>query len=406
MKKKKQFLLSAGMLGILLGQVATGTVWTVAAEETGQSVTTEAPLETTTTTSTQVEEPVTTVNQTELPTQVTEVPQTTTATTLIEKKERSVKDAQVRALFPVTAQGDIQLTSLDQAVSRLGLVGHDGQVQYSAPSSQNRYQAVNADAKAQWEQVKADFASVTYEDFYDLLQPRVRTTDRYKLIAQLKRQPTDAEMRAFYLDKLDMRQSFERVKGDLDQWMLAVLERSEGVSPARLRQQKLAILLGLTYLERQYSFKFNGVSAKYLVLLHPEVFGKVGTSSALERLIGIGGLRYADAELANANNTYTRRLSHLTGQTGVQGFLDQSIAMFAPGLDGNTWLKQTTKAYIAESHSQRGETRLYEKMRTDNRLNSHLIALLTLSEDSIYVISTMSSVTYGLVDTYVDRANP
>lgn len=47
MKKKQQFLLSAGMIGILLGQVATGPVLTVAAEETDQSVTTEAPLETT-----------------------------------------------------------------------------------------------------------------------------------------------------------------------------------------------------------------------------------------------------------------------------------------------------------------------------------------------------------------------
>ena len=37
------------------------------------------------------------------------------------------------------------------------------------------------------------------------------------------------------------------------------------------------------------------------------------------------------------------------------------------------------------------------------KLSDHLIPLLSLSQDNIYVISTMSTVSYGLVDTYVDR---
>ncbi len=77
------------------------------------------------------------------------------------------------------------------------------------------------------------------------------------------------------------------------------------------------------------------------------------------------------------------------------------VARFAPAYDGASWFSLTSPAHIVETASDYAETRIYEKMRTDERLRKHLIALLNVSPDSIFAISTMSSVNYGLVQTYV-----
>lgn len=448
---KKQYRLFTKFVAFAMVLVQAGLsylpVWAQELNTTTTSEvveTTEVPTETTT-----MMKPVqTTVEQTEEPTELTstvteqtetstastttaeettvEAPSTTAASnkkqaskktvvkleeTVTEEEERAQtkKAAHLRTLLPIGNDGDIQLVTSNQAVTQLALVGNDNRVQYAAPSTENEYVAVNPKAREQWESVKNEFATVRYEDLYALLNPYVRATDRLTLQIQLQkslgRTPTTTEVdhavKAFYMDKLDMRASFDRVKANLEQLMLGVLERSTGVTTGILQKQKLHLLLGLTYLERQYSFKFKGLSASRLLLLHPEVFGRVGTTTALTRLNRIGQLTYADLELGASANTYVKKFSAMTGQATVQDFIDRALNLFAPEMTGDAWFKATTKAYIVEVASQRRTTSLYEKMRSDERLKNHLIALLTLTSDRVYAISTMSSVTYGLVDSYV-----
>ena len=42
----------------------------------------------------------------------------------------------------------------------------------------------------------------------------------------------------------------------------------------KIKNNKEALLLGLTYLERWYNFKYDNASAKDLVLYHLDFFGK------------------------------------------------------------------------------------------------------------------------------------
>ena len=74
-------------------------------------------------------------------------------------------------------------------------------------------------------------------------------------------------------------------------------------------------------------------------------------------------------------------------------------------MSASEWFKDRSNAYIVEAKSsnQNIDTSFYNKMKNDPKLSDHLIPLLSLSQDNIYVISTMSTVSYGLVDTYVDR---
>ena len=180
-----------------------------------------------------------------------------------------------------------------------------------------------------------------------------------------------------------------------------VVYKVDSLSRQQEQLQKKRILLGLTYLERQYSFDFDHISAKRLLLFYPEVFGTPGGSNPLDRIVAIGQVSYADLELLNAEKTFEKFLSVYIQQGSLQAWLDQTVASFAPAYDGASWFNLTSPAHIVETVSHHGETRIYEKMRTDERLRKHLIALLTVSPDSIFAISTMSSVNYGLVQSYV-----
>ena len=55
----------------------------------------------------------------------------------------------------------------------------------------------------------------------------------------------------------------------------------------KIKRNKEALLLGMSYLERWYNFSYDKVSAKDLVMYHLDFFGK-GNASPLDTLIELG----------------------------------------------------------------------------------------------------------------------
>lgn len=269
----------------------------------------------------------------------------------------------------------------------------------------------DSEAEAKVNAVKKDLAAVTYEELYPFLNPYVRFDDKIKITNELRkelgRNPTEDEVNArvkiVYMDKIDLIKSFNKVQSNLDTILKNVFKRSSYVDTNYVIARKYEVLLGLSYLDRQYSFSFNGISAKDLILYNPEVYGTTG--DALNRLINIGTVSYADVELQNNLTTYSKKIAPITKETNILDFIEKSLKKYEPNITASDWFKRESKAYIVEVKSEYADTSLYNKMKHDARLRSHLIPLLTLSEDSIYAISTMSTVNYGLVDTYVDRNN-
>lgn len=67
---------------------------------------------------------------------------------------------------------------------------------------------------------------------------------------------------------------------------------------------------------------------------------------------------------------------------------------------------QESRAFIIENISswdQSPSAKLYSRLSSEPNLQSHILSLLTVSEDSIYVIANSCTITYGIVDCYIDR---
>ena len=119
----------------------------------------------------------------------------------------------------------------------------------------------------------------------------------------------------------------------------------------------------------------------------------------------IGEVSFSDLELKNTAKTYKKKIAPITKDNTIFDFIESSLNKYYPAMSASEWFKDRSNAYIVEAKSsnQNIDTSFYNKMKNDPKLSDHLIPLLSLSQDNIYVISTMSTVSYGLVDTYVDR---
>ena len=80
--------------------------------------------------------------------------------------------------------------------------------------------------------------------------------------------------------------------------------------------------------------------------------------------------------------------------------------MLIPDISMDDWFVQESPAFIVEKTSSWDKTlnnRLYSRLMNESSLQSYILPLLTVSEDSIYVIANSATITYGIVDCYVDR---
>ena len=410
MKERKNWFFSLVVIAIFLGQplLANGViVWAETSDSPSTTISTSTETSDSETSSSEVsqEEPAEAEDGLD-----SSLEQNLTEQSQGESENAPLLPSHLLAMLPLDSQGDILLSFYQEASNQVALVGKDGSVSKVTMSESYTYTPINPKAREQFEQVRAAFEALQFEDLYEYLVPAYQSNiERLRIQTELQKtlgrtprsDEVDTALRAYYMERLDLRTAFDEVKGQLPWLLMGILERTETVDINQLLAQKKRILLGLTYLERQYSFDFDHISAKRLLLFYPEVFGTPGNSSPLDRIVAIGQVGYADLELLNAEKTFEKFLSVYSQQGSLQAWLDNTVAIFAPAYDGASWFSQTSPAHIVETVSHHGETRIYEKMRTDERLRKHLIALLTVSPDSIFAISTMSSVNYGLVQSYV-----
>lgn len=254
-------------------------------------------------------------------------------------------------------------------------------------------------------EVRSDLNSIQYEDLYEYLNPSVSGLDRIKVITELRKlgkEPTEEEIqreiKKLYMEKLDLKTSFDNVKNNLEDTLKKLLKNTDRPVAGDIRNCKNQVLLGLMYLDKQYSFSFGGKTAKEIIL-----YGSNFTNARnIYDLIAIGNLSYSDLELKSNINTYNKRIKSYVNGYDIFTFVEKCVENYAPGKTVGEWFKEESKAFIVESNSKSGNTSLYNKMKNDVKLKNHLIPLLAVSENSIYAISTMSTVNYGLVDTYIE----
>ncbi|NQI70658.1 YSIRK-type signal peptide-containing protein [Streptococcus suis] len=321
--------------------------------------------------------------------------------------------AQELAKLPLDANGKLVTSLTNQSAVKLQTVFADGTSQIEEATAANLPRIKNGQNVSELVgAVSPELKAVDYESLYERLNHSERPLEKILLEQALKKENggkalTNEEMtqrkRQVYMNQLDMRDSFNAVQTNLDSILAGVFEKTTTVDADTIKANKEKILLGLTYLDRQYGFQFGNFSAKDLILYHPEVFGN--SSDPLTNLLAIGDLAYADLELRNNLVTYQRKLSSITNHADAIQFIESQVPRWTGQEDVSAWFKDTSKAYIVEASSPHGQTELYTTLRDSQRWQNHILPLLNLSDDSLYAISTTNTITYGAVDTYLAEKN-
>lgn len=181
----------------------------------------------------------------------------------------------------------------------------------------------------------------------------------------------------------------------------------------KIKRNKEALLLGLTYLERWYNFNYGDVNVKDLVMYHMDFFGK-GNVSPLDTIIELGKSGFNNLLAKNNVDAYSISLANNNATKDLFSTLANYREVFLPNKTNNQWFKEQTKAYIVEEKSAIDEVRVkqeqagskysigvYDRITSETwKYRNMVLPLLTMPERSVFVISTMSSLGFGAHDRY------
>ena len=210
-------------------------------------------------------------------------------------------------------------------------------------------------------------------------------------------------------------ESFEEVQGQIGTIIQKVVDNTPGAEEKgaeyytqKIVQNKEKLLLGLAYIKRLYDFNMGEKNICDVLLYEPGTYGE--QTDVLDWLIKIGGAGGDTLKLSNSANVFGngKLFWDVTGYSAMNlnAFLEINRQKWIPDTSMDEWFLNESSALIVEESSSWNSvanTGLYSRLYQDATLQSHILPLLTVSEDSIYVITTAATITYGIVDCYVDR---
>ena len=237
---------------------------------------------------------------------------------------------------------------------------------------------------------------------------------------------SDIKLTELYLDE-QFTKTKANIEDSLSKLLLAdaaIAENSNSIIDnyviEKIKNNKEALLLGLTYLERWYNFKYDNASAKDLVLYHLDFFGK-SNSSALDNVIELGKSGFNNLLAKNNVITYNVLLSKNYGTEGLFKALEGYRKVFLPNTTNNDWFKKQSKAYIVEEKSTIPEVSskqseqgtehsigVYDRLTSPSwKYQSMVLPLLTLPEEKmIFMIANISTIGFGAYDRYRSSEYP
>lgn len=228
------------------------------------------------------------------------------------------------------------------------------------------------------------------------------------------------------LTELYLEQEFAKTRASLEDSMKKLLSADAGLASDnqvmsgyivdKIKRNKEALLLGLSYLERWYNFSYDKVNIKDIVMYHLDFFGK-GNASPLDTLIELGKSGFNNLLAKNNVDTYSISLASHHGTKDLFSTLENYRKVFLPNKTNNDWFKSQTKAYIVEEKSNIPEVRanqekagskysigVYDRITSDSwKYRNMVLPLLTLPEKSVFVILTISSLGFGAYDRYRNK---
>lgn len=235
----------------------------------------------------------------------------------------------------------------------------------------------------------------------------LQSDDVYKLFGK----NGDGKVNA--IKNLYLEESFKYVKDNLKQFVTKLVENEdhqlntdEAAKRALIKKiddNKAAVLLGLSYLNRYYGVKFDDFNIKELMLFKPDFYGK--NVSVLDRIINIGS-KENNVKGNRTHDAYREIIAGATGKGNLNDFLKYNMELFTSDTDLNDWFIKATKdnVYVVEPKTTTPEFadkkhRAYEGLNNDVH-GKMILPLLNLKDAHMFLISTYNTMAYSSFEKY------
>ena len=215
------------------------------------------------------------------------------------------------------------------------------------------------------------------------------------------------------IKNLYLEESFREVKDNLTHFVKQLVENQdhqlntdEAAKRALIKKiddNKAAVLLGLSYLNRYYGVKFDDVNLKQLMLFKPDFYGK--NVDVLDRLIEIGS-KEDYIKGTRTHDAFREVVAKHTLSGNLNDFLKYNMELFTSDTDLNDWFIKATKdnVYIVEPKTTTPEFadkkhRAYEGLNNDVH-GKMILPLLNLKDAHMFLISTYNTIAYSSFEKY------
>ena len=215
------------------------------------------------------------------------------------------------------------------------------------------------------------------------------------------------------IKNLYLEESFQEVKDNLTHFVKQLVENQdhqlntdEAAKRALIKKvddNKAAVLLGLSYLNRYYGVKFDDVNLKQLMLFKPDFYGK--NVDVLDRLIEIGS-KEDYIKGTRTHDAFREVVAKSTLSSNLNDFLKYNMDLFTTDTDLNDWFIKATKdnVYIVEPETTNpafasAKHRAYEGLNNDIH-GKMILPLLNLKDAHMFLISTYNTLAYSSFEKY------
>ena len=216
-----------------------------------------------------------------------------------------------------------------------------------------------------------------------------------------------------YIRNLFLEESFKETKANLDKLVKALVENEdhqlnsdEAAMKALLKKvedNKAKIMMGLTYLNRYYGFKYNDMSIKDLMMFKPDFYGK--NVSVIDRLIQIGSREHF-LKGDRTQDAYRDVIAGATGKGNLNDFLTYNMKLFTEDTDMNVWYKKAISHtnYVVEKQSSNPDFankkyHLYENLNNGEH-GRYILPLLNTKKAHMFLISTYNTLAFSAFEKY------
>lgn len=257
--------------------------------------------------------------------------------------------------------------------------------------------------------------SEMYEKFNMNAYDGTDTWDNHRLLANFEASDTEevklAKKRRYLIEAMGLKESFNKVKAAIVEELSRAIGSHQVANwdktqvsqwlRANVTPKAFEVLFGLAYMDRWYNVNFDDSNIRDLMKYAPDLTATQNTNT-FDVLASISN-EFRGNLTQRTDLVYANRLSSVTGKSNIVEFLSYFNAQLGSKSNAE-WLKDSSKAIIREYHSKEtinGDASTFRLMSA-NDVQRMLLPILTLSDNSIYIVTSMTNMTIGLVEAYVN----